>query len=351
MKAKRRHELEHNILADWIAKVLKTMEPYWNRLFLGLLAVAAVYAGYSFLSHYTRKGTSGVWDKFNLALFQQSLGELDDIVKDHPSQSVGHWAALAASEQRRITGAGLVVRSRPLARDELHRAVEGYRVVIERSEERDLLQMALFGRARCYETLAGSGPGEGDLDKAIADYRSLAEIEGPYAAEAKRRAELLDTKKVRKFYDDFAAHEPKSQGSPGLPDLSFDSSSLPDVLRDSEFSKILNLGDLKSLTKGEKSPKPEAPKTEAPKTEPPKTEPPKTEAPKTEPPKTEAPKTEAPKTEPGKTEPPKTEPPKTEPGKTEAPKTEPGKTEPPKTEPGKGAPGKTEPPKNEPAKK
>lgn len=299
MKAKRRHELEHNILADWIAKVLKTMEPYWNRLFLGLLAVAAVYAGWTFLRHYTRQGTSGVWDKFNLALFQQRLDELDGLVQKYPGQSVGHWAALAASEQRRITGSALVVRSRPLARDELHRAVEGYRVVIERSEERDLLQMALFGRARCYETLAGSGPGEGDLDKAIADYRSLAEIEGPYAAEAKRRAELLDTKKVRKFYDDFAAHEPKSQGSPGglpgMQDLPFDSSSLSDGLRDSEFSKILNSSDLKSLTKGEKSPTPEAPKTEAPKTEAPKTEPGKTEPAKGAPGKTEPPKTEPPK--------------------------------------------------------
>jgi tetratricopeptide (TPR) repeat protein len=293
MKAKRRHELEHNILAQWIATWLKRMEPYWTHVFLGLLAVAVVYAGWSFLSHYNRQGTSGVWDKFNLALFQDSLGELDGLADEHRGESVGHWAALVASEQRRITGSALMVRNRRLARDELRRAVEGYALVIDKSQAPDLLQMALFGRARCYETLAGAGPGEGDLDKAIADYRRLAEIapEGPYAAEAKRRAELLDTKKVREFYDKYAAHEPKPPVSPSdfpsVPELPFDASSLPDSLRDSGISNILNLGDLKSMKKTEKPAKKDTPKPDTPKTEPGRSESPKSEAGKGVPGKTE----------------------------------------------------------------
>ncbi len=43
MKRERRHELQHNALAEWVNGVLQTIKPHLNKILLGVLVVALVF--------------------------------------------------------------------------------------------------------------------------------------------------------------------------------------------------------------------------------------------------------------------------------------------------------------------
>ncbi len=311
MKAQKRHELETNYLADWLGQMLKKTEPYHNTITWALVAVVVLLGIYVAWSRLAHRGEASAWDEFYSALAADNFVELERIAEDHPGTAVAHWGLIVSADARLANACMQVFASKDTASQDLDKAVKAYTTVIEQSREPRLRQRALFGRARAYETLSGTPQGTGDLPKAIADYEQLVESypDGTYTAIAGAQLKRLKSQDIKVFYDKFAAYVPKRPASkesePGAKQLPFESSRVPGDASQSEFTRLLNLSDLK--VRGAKS------------------------------------------TTPAKSEPGKTEPGKKEPAKPLAPKSEPAKAEPAKPE--MKTPAPPAPPKSAPAKK
>ena len=330
MKAQRRHELEHNKLAEWVARVYQRVRPYAGKTVLLVVALVAIYAVFSVWRRYTAQGASAAWETIFDAtnpMNQGGLIELEKLAEESPGSIAGRWAAVKAADKRLDIGCDMLFTNKEDAAQELKKAVAGYTAAIEGKHkgESDLQERAVFGRARAYEALAGAYPGNlEDLDKAIADYQEVGNTwpDGPYGALAKRQLAELQSVQGRKFYDKFAAFKPR----PPAPRKTGSSSSMEELGKkllseDGDFSmQPLLPEDLKRLSKTPEKPgagTPPPAKAEAGKSEPGKAAPPKPEAPKSETPKPEAPKSETSKSEPSKAAPGKPEPAKPEPAKPE----------------------------------
>lgn len=306
MKSEKRHQLEQNALANWLAQSIKTVEPYLKPIVVSLAIVALAFLAVTWWRGYSARGSATALNQFMTAFNSQDITALDDVAQDNPGTTAAHWAALEAANLRLAQGSQFLFIDRANATQQLNKAVDGFTIVIKESREPRQREGALFGRARAYESLAGTRQSEGELDKAVADYEALVNAypDGPYATYGKQRVDQLKSADAKKFYDKFAAYTPKppsAKDSLDLPGL-LDSSNLPEG-PGAEFSKILDgLGAPKDSKTGEA-------KKEPGKTEPGKPEAGKTDAGNAAPAKTEAPKAEAPaKSEPAKPELPKAEP-------------------------------------------
>ncbi len=305
MKAEQRHKLETNILADWIGQTIAEIKPYSRAILTGLVVLVVVIVAAVLWPRFAERASASAWEAYYAALSNDNFAELERIAEDHPGTSVAHWSLAVAADARLATACMQLFVDKVSAGQELRRAIEDYGAVIDQAREPQLRERALFGRARAYEALSGSRQGEGELPKAIADYEQVVKEwpNGTYAPMAGEQLKRLQSQEFKVFYDKFAAYSPRrpvSKEPEAGAKLPFDSSSLPDDASPSEFSKLLNLDDLK--VKGPKESDDSA----------------KNESGKTEPPKAEAAKTQATKAGETKAEPPKntpTAPAKSEPAK------------------------------------
>jgi hypothetical protein len=290
MKSEKRHELETNYLANWLGRTYKRTEPYHRTIGWAVTAGLVAVAAFVIVSKFLHGGSASAWDQFYTAIGTSNSAELEQIAEDHPGTPVALLGRSISADSRLAEACMQVFTDKASAAQELRKAIDDYTVVINQTREPQLRQRALFGRARAYETLSGTPQGTGELSKAIDDYERLVELapNGTYSAMANDQLKRLKSQDIKVFYDKFAAYSPKrpvsKEPGPDGKQLPFDSNALPDSEGQSEFSKLLNLNDLK--VKGAKSTTPE-------KKEPGKAEPAKTEASKNEPPKATAPKIES----------------------------------------------------------
>ncbi|MDY0165782.1 MAG: hypothetical protein RBS80_04515 [Thermoguttaceae bacterium] len=227
MKSERRHELEHNVLADWLADTLQQIKPYQNAILGGLILVVGIIVAVSLWRNMVQRQTTLAWEDYFRAVQSGQPGELEDLISRYPGSQVAHWAAAGVADIRLATGCDLLFSDKPSAMDELRRAVDLYLPVLQQSREAILLQRGTFGLARAYEAQI-------DLDKAVERYEELVQRwpDGPFAEVAGARLAALQDRSVRELADRFAKWEPKPAVS-DLPDFpasrpQFDLDSLPD---------------------------------------------------------------------------------------------------------------------------
>ena len=91
MKGQRRHELEQNALADWLAKVIESVKPYQNAILGAVLLVVLATVAYSWWTRLSAGRNAAGSDAFHRALSQQNLNPADfeAVVQDYPNTNVG----------------------------------------------------------------------------------------------------------------------------------------------------------------------------------------------------------------------------------------------------------------------
>jgi tetratricopeptide (TPR) repeat protein len=260
MKSERRHELQTNELADWLAKKIEVIKPYQNLILGAVLLVVVAIVVFVWWTGKSAEATAEGWDGFYATLarlrtnspdFEGVISDLNEIIKQYPDASLGRWAALIAGDLRLASGSSqLFVDTFELAREhpdpddqlarwaairaganeELREAVDYYLAVQKDSSEPMFRERATFGLARAREA-------QGELDKAIQTYQELIDKwpEGTYAEEGRHRLEDLKRPSTRQLYDRLAKFEPRKSTSgfsdePGTPGkrLEFDPEVLPD---------------------------------------------------------------------------------------------------------------------------
>ena len=227
MKTQRRHELQTNVLADWLGHQIEQIRPY-SKLLLGAAAVIAVVA---ILATYLRNDQaarlSAGWSDFYSASFAQSPNDLHDVAKQHAGTEASLWALLAEADLALARGLGELYTDRESAQKSLRRAEDSYELVKNSGNNQlNLLQAAQFGLAQVYES-------RNKLKKAEEYYQKVAKNKTGPGREAKRRLDRLNDPEVKEFYEWFAAYKPTPPTPPEEPGM-----NLPDI------GDLPNLGDL-----------------------------------------------------------------------------------------------------------
>lgn len=218
MKSVRRHELEHNALAEWIVKTGAAVKPYQNAIvgIVLLLVVAGVV--YAWYSRKSGAQTAEGWDQFFGAVESNNPANLDDFVRSHPGTEVGNMAAVMAGDVHLEIGCNQLFASREKANQQLRQAIDDYQLVLTQTRKPMLLERATFGLARAKEAM-------GDLNEARKYYEQVTEDwpEGAFASAATQRLADLKKPSILEMYDRFAKFEPKTPSDetdklgPGLP--------------------------------------------------------------------------------------------------------------------------------------
>ncbi len=253
MNSERRHELQENILANYMARLNHSIEPYSKPIALGIAALVIAGLGYIL---YTGKVSGDRSDATFELLKQSSTFDPDDLAgvsAKFPDTPAGEWANLYQGSALLAQGSRNLYANRNDAEDTLLEASKAFRNALADGKNPLLRSRAHFGIARTEETL-------GNLDKAIDAYKAciaVNESDEMVKACEERIAALSnpDTKEFLAWFkeQDFSPKDPSAPPSlpsgtmlPDLPDL-----SLPDLgeTSDKEPADGLNMPDDKSPEK------------------------------------------------------------------------------------------------------
>jgi tetratricopeptide (TPR) repeat protein len=223
MKSERRHELQHNELAEWLVNAFETIKPYQNIVLAAVAAILVAVLGYTLWSRDVASRTSQAWDQFNAVLQSRDPAKLMKLTEEYPNTPVGTTAAVVAADDHLQEGCERLFVNKALAQQELTKAIDLYHLVLQQSQMPMQLERATFGLARAQEA-------KGDLETAEKLYGEVAAKwpNGTFAAAANDRLQDLKRPATKRFYDQFAKFDPKPSftGKPGEKPA-FDMKSLP----------------------------------------------------------------------------------------------------------------------------
>jgi predicted negative regulator of RcsB-dependent stress response len=241
MKSERRHELQHNALADWLAKSAESIKPYQNLLFAAVVVVLVAAVGYTLWSRESAAQTTRAWDEVNTAVESGNPPQLVKVIENYPNSNVAHMAAVVLADFYLAEGCDRLFTNKATAQQELTKAIELYQAILEQSRVPTLLERATFGLARARES-------KGTVDEIKQAEKLYEEVaanwpNGAYTAAATQRRKDLERPATKVLYDDFRRFDPKPAFSsePGERP-SFDLNSVPS---EGPAPTVQTTGDLK----------------------------------------------------------------------------------------------------------
>ena len=213
MKSERRHELQTNQLADWLADSAEKIKPYSNTILGVAVILVAVFGGYFWWAQKSAAQEAQGWDRFFAA---QQPRDLEDVIAEFPDTPVAYWAHTTIGDMQTTMGCDRLFLNKAAAMDDLRDGAEHFRKALAGSRHPMILQRATFGLARNVEAQAK------DLDEAVKCYKEVVEKwpDGTYAVMANLRLEDLSQSSTRKWYDDYFVQfnpTPPSADPSGLP--------------------------------------------------------------------------------------------------------------------------------------
>lgn len=212
MKSERRHELQHNALADTIGDWTVKLKPFARMIAGAVVLLFVLGIAVAWVTGQSERKVAEGWDEYYDAVNSADRTRLTEIAEKFAGTSVAPWARIVAADIALNEGTGQLFSNKTQGRELLRQAVDNYQTVFAEGFDETLKQRALFGLGRAHESLAGLE----DLEKARSDYKKLAEgwPAGVYSAAAKGRLADLERSSTKQFYDWFAKYEPPKASSP-----------------------------------------------------------------------------------------------------------------------------------------
>lgn len=212
MKSERRHELQHNVLADAVGDWATRLQPYGRMItgFVVLLVVLVLVI--TWVSGNSARRVADGWDEYFDAVNNLDRPRLTEIAETYAGTSVAPWARIVAADIALNEGISQLFSNKTQGRELLRQAVDNYQTVLKTGDDATIKQRALYGLGRAHESLAGVE----DLEKARSEYEQLIQgwPAGVFTTAAKDRLADLEQKSTKKFYDWFAKYEPPKAASP-----------------------------------------------------------------------------------------------------------------------------------------
>lgn len=220
MKAKRRHELQTNVLADWLGQQIQAIKPYASWIVGGLIAVTVVVLFISVGGSRRSVESAERWERFEEASvdgftassrndaikLENALQRLQKVADQNAGSPLGVQASLTLGDLYLQSG-NVLMRSdnRTSAKVEFKKAAEHYTTVTSSARHALVLNRARFCLGKSYEWL-------NKFEKAQEAY---AQVEQPYRSEAQMRLDDIARKSTHRFYEKFAEWKPKPTVEPG----------------------------------------------------------------------------------------------------------------------------------------
>lgn len=159
MKSERRHELQHNDLAEWILKAYDQVLPY-SKAILGATLFLAVLAIAITLWHNHNLAQAGeAWSALGDPVFspfypaEQTIGTMQKAAKDNPGTAAAQWAEVFAADAALTNGANKILTDKKTGTAFLSLAREMYDNALKNTTIPGAKEQALFGKARTLESM------------------------------------------------------------------------------------------------------------------------------------------------------------------------------------------------------
>jgi hypothetical protein len=220
MKSERRHELQHNTLADWLATTFETIKPYQNHILAGVTLLIVVIGGITIWRHNAEGQNASAWKDYLRAIETGNTANLVKVVEQYPDTEAAQAAKLASADIHFAKGCEQLFVSRGIAQQELDKAIDLYQDVLKKGDTPPLHEVATLGLARSKEAC-------GDKESLAEAVKYYAEIvtnwpSGGCAVLAKERLTNLKRPETQKLYADFHNFDPKpSYSEQGTSDKQF----------------------------------------------------------------------------------------------------------------------------------
>ena len=213
MKSERRHDLQTNVLADWlggkVAKIQANASWVGGGFLLILIVVVFLFVRQNRLASVASEG----WTRFQqarsgglVAISQQqplalnnAVRDLEDIAREYASDPIAAYAHLTLGDLLLQNGRTQYSLNKTAARDAFQAAARYYQMVVESTKSPDIKNRALFCQGKSLEWQL-------KLSQAKEIYQKVS---GPYGPEAEARIRNLDHKGTEAFYKQFAEWKPK----------------------------------------------------------------------------------------------------------------------------------------------
>ncbi len=204
MKTERRHELQHNELADWLGVTLAKVQPY-SKVLLGIaiLLGAGAFAS-TYLGGQNKQADEAAWAAYFRALDSGDLASFGDMATNYPGTSAAAWAQVATGDVKLATSLREFFADRAKAKEELTKAREAYEGALKSANGNEMLeQRARFGLAQSLESL-------GELDQAISQLDEIVKRwpTSPVGVSANSRLQQLRNPQTKEWYTWFAEQKP-----------------------------------------------------------------------------------------------------------------------------------------------
>ncbi len=221
MKAKRRHELETNDLARWLAGVFARYKDWVPYIAAGLSALIVVSLVVSLVAGRSNRLRLRAWESFFLA---RSAEDLERVVTQYKGTDAALWAELELADYLCSSAQGKLLTEREAAAEQLRQAIKHYQRILNSPDATPLMrQRAALPQAKCWEIL-------GERRKALERYKQITQeyFATPIGEEAKLLAQQLESGEAADFYKWFAEYKPpklpelaesKIESTPALPEL------------------------------------------------------------------------------------------------------------------------------------
>ncbi|MEK6247941.1 MAG: hypothetical protein N2C12_07160 [Planctomycetales bacterium] len=260
MKNKRRHELQTNVLADWLGNKLGVIRPYTSWL-LGLLIVALAVLilfsirdnrlsnestdGWTSLEAAKANASNAIFTNDQLAI-KNALRDLQEISREYQGSSLSDYAEISLGKYHLLAGQSIYGTNKIAAKDEFKDAARHYEACIQQTSSAEVKNLAIFSLAKSLEW-------QQKFDQAKETYRKVS---GTLAREAQFRVHDLERKSTQTFYDKFAEWKPKPQSlSERYPGFNLESGPSPsegEIDYDQYFNSTINETILQDSTSAAK---------------------------------------------------------------------------------------------------
>ena len=212
MKSERRHELQHNDLAEWATRTYEGILPYrLSILGVTLLLIVGVIAWEIWHGHSESQALEA-WNAvepaeaiyFPVYENQNYTAAMDKASQSYVGTSAGEWAQVLTADSCLYFGVENSMGNKDAATNFLNNAAERYDKTIAGSLGPLARERAMFGKARILESA-------GKLPEATAAYQELNKEfpQGIYKAVADQRLEQLGKPDTAEFYKAVAEYKPK----------------------------------------------------------------------------------------------------------------------------------------------
>ncbi len=217
MKSERRHDLQTNVLADWVGEKVKKIQD--NAALVGggflliLIVVIFLFVRQNRLASAANEG----WTRFQqarttgmIAISQQqplalnnAVRDLEDLAREYTGAPISAYANLTLGDLQLQNGRMQYPLNKTAARDAFQSAANYYKLAAESTQSNNLKNQARFCQGKSLEWQL-------KLSQAKEIYNKIT---GPYAPEAKERIRNLDREGTDAFYEKFAAWKPKPKAT------------------------------------------------------------------------------------------------------------------------------------------